>query len=350
MAKIISLFNNKGGVSKTTTTFHLGWMLAEKGKKVLMIDADSQCNLTGLCLNLAGIEDIEDFYKGSDNNNIKSVLEPVFEGVPKELEAAECFEIPDRKNLFLLPGHIAFSEYDVPIGISQELTGSLKLTQNIPGAFHGMVLLTAEKYEIDIVLIDMSPSVTATNANILMQSDYFMVPCSPDYFCNMAINSLIRILPEWDSIYTRIKKEEIFRNAHYKLPSGKPKFIGTILQRYRPKNGSPSKSFQTWIDRINLNVETNLIPVLKDSNMIAEEYKFTDSIDELITNDKYNLVYISDFNSLIAQSQKYNVPVFALDKDQIEQFGKVLNTHEANRDNFKAVFNELAEKILYITE
>lgn len=46
MTKIICLFNHKGGVSKTTT-FNLGWMLAKKGKKVLLADFDPQCNLTG---------------------------------------------------------------------------------------------------------------------------------------------------------------------------------------------------------------------------------------------------------------------------------------------------------------
>ena len=44
--KIISVFNNKGGVGKTTLTFHLAHALAELGKKVLIIDADPQCNLT----------------------------------------------------------------------------------------------------------------------------------------------------------------------------------------------------------------------------------------------------------------------------------------------------------------
>jgi cellulose biosynthesis protein BcsQ len=48
VAKVIALFNNKGGVSKTTTCFNLGWMLAEHGKTVIMVDADPQCNLTGL--------------------------------------------------------------------------------------------------------------------------------------------------------------------------------------------------------------------------------------------------------------------------------------------------------------
>jgi chromosome partitioning protein len=50
MTKSICLFNHKGSVSKTTTSFNLGWSLAKFGKKVLMVDLDSQCNLTGLAL------------------------------------------------------------------------------------------------------------------------------------------------------------------------------------------------------------------------------------------------------------------------------------------------------------
>ena len=51
MTQIITLYNHKGGVSKTTTTYHLAYALAEHlGKKVLVVDADPQCNLTELCL------------------------------------------------------------------------------------------------------------------------------------------------------------------------------------------------------------------------------------------------------------------------------------------------------------
>ena len=41
----IAIFNHKGGVSKTTTAFHLAWALSKKQKRVLMVDSDSQCNL-----------------------------------------------------------------------------------------------------------------------------------------------------------------------------------------------------------------------------------------------------------------------------------------------------------------
>ena len=63
MAKTISLFNNKGGVSKTTTTFHLGWKLAEMGYKTLIVDTDPQCKLTGLCLNSDKENKLLNFYQ-----------------------------------------------------------------------------------------------------------------------------------------------------------------------------------------------------------------------------------------------------------------------------------------------
>ena len=67
MAQRIALFNHKGGVSKTTTTFNLGWMLASKGKKVILVDADPQCNLTGIVLGFTGITEFEQFYEKKAN-------------------------------------------------------------------------------------------------------------------------------------------------------------------------------------------------------------------------------------------------------------------------------------------
>jgi cellulose biosynthesis protein BcsQ len=59
MAKIINLFNHKGGVSKTTTAFNLSWMLATLEKRVVMADFDPQCNLTGMVLGYKGVDDLE---------------------------------------------------------------------------------------------------------------------------------------------------------------------------------------------------------------------------------------------------------------------------------------------------
>lgn len=71
-SKVIVLFNHKGGVSKTTTTYHVGWKLTEYGKKVLLVDGDPQCNLTSLLLG----EYFDEYYTNSQTskNNIKDAV------------------------------------------------------------------------------------------------------------------------------------------------------------------------------------------------------------------------------------------------------------------------------------
>jgi cellulose biosynthesis protein BcsQ len=89
MHKTIALFNHKGGVSKTTTTFSLGWMLAEKGKRVVLIDTDPQCNLTGLILG----ERLDEFYIEHPTRNVHAALSPAFLSQPREIAAVPCVEV-----------------------------------------------------------------------------------------------------------------------------------------------------------------------------------------------------------------------------------------------------------------
>ena len=181
MVKQISLFNHKGGVSKTTTTFNLGWMLANKGKRVIIADCDPQCNLTGMVLGFKGFEDIK-IYDSDEVRNIRDGLSPAFESRPKAISPVVCESINGQPNMHLLPGHIGLAEYEVTLGIAQELSGSLVTLQNLPGALHYLFSLTADKYKADFILVDMSPSLSPINQNLMMTSDYFIVPMTPDYF------------------------------------------------------------------------------------------------------------------------------------------------------------------------
>ena len=83
MAKTICFFNHKGGVSKTTTTFNIGWSLANKGYKVLMVDLDSQCNLTGLVLGYDQCKEdteLENFYNNRHNLTMEAIVEALING------------------------------------------------------------------------------------------------------------------------------------------------------------------------------------------------------------------------------------------------------------------------------
>ena len=199
MAIVICLFNHKGGVSKTTTTFNLGWMMAKKGKRVLLADFDPQCNLTGMVMGFNGVDDLEATYNSSPPNNVKDGLAPAFESQPRMIVAAECSSVPNNHNLFLLPGHIGLSEYETTLGVAQELTGSLLPLRNLPGSLRFLLDETAASLAIDYVLVDMSPSLSALNQNLLVTSDHFIVPLHPDYFSSMALSSLARTLPRWQA-------------------------------------------------------------------------------------------------------------------------------------------------------
>jgi len=268
MAKIINLFNHKGGVSKTTTTFNLSWMLAKLGKKVLMVDFDPQCNLTGMVLGYEGIEDLENSYESDPPNNVKDALAPAFESKPKQISAADCKIVKGIKNLYLLPGHIGIAEYETSLGVAQELSGSLLPLRNLPGSLRYMLDLTAEKYHIDYVFVDMSPSLGPLNQNLLMTGDYFIVPLHPDYFSSMALSSLAKTLPKWKSWADTAANIEVLQTADYPFPKSRPTYIGAIIQKYRPRNGKAASAFQHWIDRLTAGLKDELVPNLEKSNLL----------------------------------------------------------------------------------
>ena len=238
------------------------------------------------------------FYEEEGGRNIKSGLQAAFESRPVPIESVDCISLPERDGLFMLPGHIGLSEYEVTLGIAQELSGSIQTLQNLPGAISALLRKTAQRFDADFILIDMNPSLSSFNQNLLMTSDYFVVPTNPDLFSVMAIDSLCTVFPNWSAWAERAASLDILKNAVYPFPSVTPKFLGTIIQNYRPRSGSPARSFQEWIDRINAKVTDRLVPTLEAINMTLppERYQYADMND-------YCLGMIADFNSLIAKSQ-----------------------------------------------
>ncbi|MXV83470.1 AAA family ATPase [Candidatus Poribacteria bacterium] len=360
MAKQIALFNHKGGVGKTTMTFNLGWMLAEKGKKVIIVDCDPQCNLTGMVLGFKNAEDFAAMYGSDAVTNIRDGLAPAFESRPALIEPVNCAPIKGQSNMHLLPGHIGLAEYEVTLGIAQELSGSLVTLQNLPGSLHYLFSKTAERYNADFILIDMSPSLGPINQNLLTTSDYFIVPMFPDYFSAMATESLASILPKWAAWARQGKKLSILQEAIYPFPDKHPKFLGTIIQNFRIKKGVPAAAFQRWIEEIKKGVRTKLLPMLRENDMLLPDELYwqanrigSDTIQlDLFFEDTASqpLLQLSDFNTLIALSQEHKAPVFNLTDNQLGKEGVVLETMRKSMHMFRVLFSEGADRILTLTE
>jgi cellulose biosynthesis protein BcsQ len=338
MTKKICLFNHKGGVSKTTTTYNLGWMLARKGKRVILVDADPQCNLTGLILG----ENFDDFYINKPNDNLKAGISAAFEATPIPLSAIDCYEISENNNLFLVPGHIALSEYEVPLSISHQLSNTIPTLKNLPGALNSFLELVSSKYNADYILIDMNPSLSSINQNLFCLSDFFMVPTSPDYFSVMAINSLSSILPKWEK-WAKMARVA-FSDSSYPFPSTSTKFLGTIVQNFTIRNGEPTEAFQKWIDQVAETVNKTLVPAIEPEGMMLDSSKYK---KEQILNG-YCAAEIPSFSGLIPRSQRGRIPVYEV-PDSMLGAGSVLEQYQKIRDRFLAVFTQLAIDIENMT-
>ena len=245
----------------------------------------------------------------------------------------------------MLPGHIALSEYEVTLGIAQELSGSIQTLQNLPGSISQLLTKTASTIDADYVLIDMNPSLSAFNQNLLMTSDYFIVPTTPDYYSVMAIDSLTRVIPSWYRWSQRAKEHPVLQQATYPFPHITPKFLGTIIQNYRPRRGKPTAGFQQWIDQINDKVTNQLVPALRNIEMVLTDEQYLSA-----GLDQYCLETIPDFSSLIARSQEAQTPIYDLTDEQLQQSGTVLMQTKKSQEKFRRVFSKIAKEVVTLTE
>jgi cellulose biosynthesis protein BcsQ len=298
-----------------------------------------------MILGYRGPTELEEFYEAHANKTFMAGLAPAFESRPEPIRAVECLDVPGRENLFLLPGHIQLAEYDVTLGIAQELSAAIQTLQNLPGSISYLLDVTAEAYEADFVVIDMSPGLGAINQNLFATADYFLVPTSPDFFSVMAIDSLARVIPRWQRWAQQAHAMEVLRTAAYPFPEPHSKFLGTVVQKFRPRSGAPAKAFERWINDIGEVVEHRLVPELNSAGMLLDK----DVYERVGSLPDYCLALVADFNSLIAKSHEAQTPVFALTEEQIGQVGTVLENTMESRDAFRVQFEELAQEIVQLT-
>lgn len=327
-AKTIILFNHKGGVSKTLTTYNIAWMLTEKGKRVLLVDCDPQCNLSALLLR----DEFDEYYTNEKTKlmNIKDGLRVAFESRPIPISAIDCFACPDNSNLYLLPGHMDLSEYEPSLSLAMYNNNSMTALQNLPGALPELIRLCAEKYNIDFVFIDVNPGLSAINQVAFTSSDSFIVPTNPDPFSLMALKTLLKVLPRWKkwAEFTR----PILNDASYPIPNSSMKFLGEISQRFNRRKGKPTASYEKMIAEIDGFISNDFVHELREQGMVYE-----------LSN--YHMAEIPDFGAMLQKANEIGVPVFALDDKELPGGASFANT-TAKRDEIKNMFSMIADTIL----
>ena len=269
--KVLTLYNHKGGVSKTTTTFNLAGYLALTGKKVLMIDADPQCNLTQIAL--AAMIDEIDTSSATTGTVLElpgtSLLDALNQRIQGDAAFIDVNKIELNKasaNLHLLRGSVELSsvEDDLAEAHIQRLAQRTNLMRTYV-ATGDMINRLANKHSFDYVLVDVGPSSGALTRNFFLACDYFFVPTAPDRFNVQAISTLSRIIDRWITEHSQVRPS--YEAVNLPVKHGQPKFLGAIVQSFKVYKGKAKPAFKLWQDKIPVEIRNSLKPsLLKHDN------------------------------------------------------------------------------------
>jgi chromosome partitioning protein len=253
MAKVISFINMKGGVGKTTLAVNIGYTIAKKfNKKVLLIDVDPQMNATQYTLNESQVSEILNFPRKS----LYGLLEPPEQVLPKVL-STETQKNPEHfeglysinENFSIIPSHLRLIE--------------LKIRQEEPELLD-VFIKTQLKGKYDVIIIDSPPTISDYTNLALHASDYYVVPMMAEPLAFFGLPRLELYVSDF--------------NSEYGLETS---LLGIILNKVHPTHNlyknikSKIQTEGTWKSKLFVNElkeTTNISKVLSDENDQRSQY------------------------------------------------------------------------------
>lgn len=329
--KSIGFFNNKGGVGKTTLICNLAASLAiNKKQKILIIDADPQCNASAYLL---PEQQLEEILLDDQHNSLDSFYEPIRrgQGYPSNLPTIIRSE---RFQLDLIVG-------DPKLSIREDLlaTDWASTRNGEPRGFqttYAIKELISRLTDYDFVLVDMGPSLGALNRSVLLAVDYFLMPLSVDIFSLMAVENIIKSFDNWESsLEEAIKRHHQSEGYHFQIAQKDVewnlKFLGYVTQQYKAKSKGgirqPVQAFERIIEKQKIEINNLCTSFDVDSTHV-------------------DLGVIPTLNSVIPYSQQAHAPVFDLGaKDGIvgSQYTRVFEAGEYFHKISESLYSRLSE-------
>lgn len=357
--KILSVFNNKGGVGKTTLTYHLAHSLAQLGHKVLLLDADPQCNLTIYSIPVNKIHQIwerendcvelgiEEFRKNRTQKDMAALLnqprslhfllQPTIDGAGEFEKLPPPYKI--NKNLHIVPGRLSIHEYEEKISTrwSDAYRGDALAIRTIT-RMRGIAEEYSKNFRYDYVIIDTSPSLGALNKTIISTVDGFFVPAAPDMFSLYGIRNIGNSLRKWHEEFEIIYK--LISSEKRKLfPKKFVSFLGYTIYNARKY----TKASMKWnLAQAHLKYALEIPNVIH--NYIGEDLR-VDISDELLAEPIGGESIMHGHNTFPTLAQHYRVPMWeipnvsGIDKDHQNTINGQKPDIYATREKY-AVFSQ----------
>lgn len=293
---VLTFFNNKGGVGKTSLAFHLAWMLSELGKRVVAIDLDPQANLTSAFLPEEELEVLWDVDNATPRNTtIYQCLRPLTR--VGDIQTPQTRRINSR--LHLVPGDLSLAGFED--FLSQEWpaamdSGELYKSFRVLSSFWTVSQLAAKQHNADLVLADVGPNLGAINRSALIATDHVLIPLAADLFSLQGLRNLGPTLRSWRSDWK--KRLDNWANPEFPLPAGAMNPEGYIVMQHMDRLSRPIKAYKKWVDRI--------------PSTYRESVLGLPSATTVLPNDGHCLARLKHYRSLVPMAQEVRKPIFHL--------------------------------------
>ena len=330
---VLTFFNNKGGVGKTSLIYHLAWTFAELRKRVAIVDLDPQANLTAAFLDEERIEELWDGQ--TPGSTIYQCVKPLT-GVGDIIEPTLQKKADD---LYLLPGDVNLSGYED--ALSNEWPNSmgdnnLYRPMRILSSFWQVMQMAAKKIEADMILVDIGPNLGAINRSVLIATDYVVIPLGADLFSLQGLKNLGPTLKSWKSLWNkRLDNWNSIREAQaypdFQLPQGEMQPIGYLCQQHSVRLDRPVKAYDKWVNRIPNVYRESVLDEPSDDNIKQAD-------------DPYCLAIIKHYRSLIPMAQEHRKPIFNLTSAD-GAIGSHANAVQAAKKDFQQLAKKIADQI-----